>query len=47
MKKANYFLRLARRYGPVVSLIAKLAYLVWKLLSEAANYYDKKLRIQI
>jgi hypothetical protein len=47
MKKANYFLRLARKYGPVAYLVAKFAYLAWKFLSEAANYDDKKLRIQV
>ena len=47
MKKANYFLRLARKYGPVAYLIVKFAYLVWKFLSEAANYHDKKLRIPV
>jgi hypothetical protein len=45
MKKANYFLRLARRYGPVVYLIAKFTYLVWKIFSEAANYHVEKLRV--
>ena len=47
MKKANTFLRLARKYGPVAFWFAKVAYWIWKFLSEDANYHDKKLRIQV
>jgi hypothetical protein len=47
MKKANAFLRLARKYGPVAYWFAKIVYLVWKILSEAANYHDKKLRVSV
>ncbi|MEY3533628.1 MAG: hypothetical protein RI979_1652 [Pseudomonadota bacterium] len=47
MKKANTFLRLARRYGPVAFLFVKLAYWIWQILSEVANYHDKKLRVKV
>lgn len=47
MKRTNYFLRLARRYGPVAYLVTKFAYLLWDFLSGAANYHDKKLRVSV
>lgn len=41
------FLRLARRYLPLIASLVKIIYYVWKLLSEAINYNGVKLFKQI